>query len=128
MPVANSDINSAGLSAFEKDRLKRRLHKLQRSLEALPSSITEKDVAIGAWPGVDEWAESTLRTTNDLIFQLGSERRRAAAVGTAYNRAISAYDAAAGIVDRRHAGLSRDDFRLAKTAIQQCIESGSHLL
>lgn len=128
MPVTSTDIDSTGLSSFEKDRLKRRLHKLQRSLEALPSSITEKDVAIGAWPGVDEWAESALRTTNDLIFQLGSERRRAPAVGTAYSRAISAYDATAGIVDRKHAGLSCDDFRVAKTAIKQCIESGSHLL
>ncbi|MCP4316680.1 MAG: hypothetical protein GY789_11885 [Hyphomicrobiales bacterium] len=124
-------VNTIGrktLNRSEKERLKKRLRLLQRSLEAFPAASISSNQSAGEWIGVDEWAQSAMRTTYDIIFQLGSDRRRTPEVGTALNRAMSAYDATADIVDRKYTGLRGEDFHLAKRAIRRCIESGTHLL
>lgn len=127
MSVVDS-IGRKSLNRSEKERLKRRLRLLQRSLEAFPAASAGKNQPAGEWIGVDEWAQSAMRTTYDIIFQLGSDRRRTPEFGTALNRAMSAYDATADIVDRKYTGLRGEDFHLAKRAIRRCIESGNHLL
>lgn len=111
------------LNAADRQRLRRHLTLLQHSLEALPSR-SERDQAAG----VGHWAQTTMKTTYDIIYQLSPGRRQAPEVNRAFHRAMSAYDATADIADRRYTGLRHEDFQVARTTIRRCIESGSHLL
>ncbi|MCY6381930.1 hypothetical protein [Hoeflea prorocentri] len=111
------------LNAADKQRLKRHLTHLRHSLDALPIRSERDQTA-----GVGEWAQSTMKTTYDIIYQLSPGRSQAPEVNQAFHRAMSAYDATADIADRRHIGLRHEDFQIARTAIRRCIESGSHLL
>ncbi|MEX3007523.1 hypothetical protein [Hoeflea sp. TYP-13] len=128
MTASKNAIDRKSLSTFEKERLKKHLCTLQRSLEAFPVETIDRNSDIGDWVGVEEWAQSAMSTTYDIIFQLGSDHNRLPEVSNAFNRAMSAYDATADIVDRKYSGLSHEDFYLAKIAIRRCIESGNHLL
>ncbi len=115
------------LSKSEEEQLRHGLAQLLEIVKSYPPKLPSQG-SLEDWAKSEEWARQAMRSTHEIVDQLGSIQSRSPETRSAFVSALTAFDRITSVLEGRYRQQVPEDYAAAKLAVQTCIEYSKRLL